>query len=309
MSTLMHTCTDNIAFVEFMVSSRAVPEWSRDLGQQILTTIVHHLPHATDFVICAMSTRQQFLLIQGAATHLTTLELHSPLFVSSRHVIPVIHLPALRSLHLFQPARHIYVQDFLARVSTRLVAPNLATLTVGNCIQGNGFALRELVRHFGGRLTKLVLLEDHNVHDENFTPLPLLPHLQQLEVDIHWAPVFIGHLVPGSTSASAFPSLHTIVLQATPESVAKGLPDCRWPKIWNGINAVSQRLKLVECCYRGDHCGLQDSFRIIVQEKLLAVAPYSPLRGPWTIWKGHRDSMPAPLAFVDDSDSAWGYTD
>ncbi|KAL0564973.1 hypothetical protein V5O48_017060 [Marasmius crinis-equi] len=306
-AALMFSCTDNIDFVEFLSTSKQIPGWSLEMADQILPTLVYHLPHATKFVVYALSTRLQFELIRSGSSRLTSLELHSPLQISTRYATPVIDLPELLSLHLIHATSYTNGTDFLVRTAVRFTAPKLATLTVGNGLTGSGHTIQELVRHFAPRLTKLILVDNRaSCHNDEIARLPPLPHLRHLEVDMMWASAYVGGLA--NPNAPDFPSLHTLVFQATPESVVKGLPGCRWSKIWSGLNAVADCLQLIECAYRAHDCTIRDSFRLLVQDHLLKVAPQNPLRGPWTIRESFRDPLPSS-PYLDEDSSAWGHDD
>ncbi|KAL0566691.1 hypothetical protein V5O48_015315 [Marasmius crinis-equi] len=253
--TLMHCCTDNICRVELIASDKTVPEWNATMSDEVLSTLVAYLPCAEHFVIYSLSTRHQFGLMHAGGSRLTTLELHNATHISRSYTITQVQMPQLISLHLIDATSYTTGQGFLSCVATWIVAPKLATLTIANCLRGNGFAVRELVRHFSRTLTKFIILDEFGPLDDTPIALPSLPHLQQFEVDILWAAKFLSPIGHGTLE---LPALRIIVFQATPDTVLKGLPNgvCRWGPIRTSLNAISHHLTLIECCYRARECAL-----------------------------------------------------
>ncbi|KAL0569171.1 hypothetical protein V5O48_012799 [Marasmius crinis-equi] len=268
---LMLSHSQGIEAVEFMISRKTgLPEWKHGLREPMLQTVVAHLPAAVHFTIGAVSLSHQFTLMRAAASQMIMLELHSAItrvFDDSA----IIQLDALRNMHLFQTTATTLAAEFLTRVVSRISAPNLEVLTLGNLLDGNETAIPVVVERFP-RLVKLLLLDD-----------------------IPPSGVYLR--------GNQFPVLHMVVLQADPAEVMKGLRDCQWESIGDALRTMDGQIKQLQCCYR-DPVGITGNlFRQLVERRLSVVD--RPLSPSIRIVEGLRNPLPGWARFDDDA-AGWG---
>ncbi|KAJ8079459.1 hypothetical protein AAF712_013778 [Marasmius tenuissimus] len=302
-AALLVVASPEIRVAKFSSSRRKPQSWAVEFGQVVFETIVSRLSNTDHFILGNIPTRFQWILMHAAHGRITTLELHSSPFHSRLYNIHVVQLPLLQTLHLFHSSDYDTSVSFLTRVVQFLRAPNLVSFTLGSCLAENRFTVRETVEHFGHRLNRLLLLDEHDPSDDDNqeSSLPSLPHVQGLEMDITWASLFLGNVNPDT-----FPSLHTLVFHGNPPQIMSGMKRLDWTTISTSLEDLKDQLTHIRCCYRSRSEFPGGTFIRAFRERLQKVGFELPQSVILT--EDIRDPLPVAPEYEDGPATSWGTT-
>ncbi|KAL0570596.1 hypothetical protein V5O48_011363 [Marasmius crinis-equi] len=313
-AVLLALTTTGIRAVEFAFRSWAKPGWAQH-SELLFAALVKRMPSATHFTIDQMPARFQYYLLNPVTERLTSLNLNAPTSDIPPDLDP-LHFPVLATLRLSCGYSSSTCPEFMALVAGFIHAPRLESLGFYNCLNYNGPAVCEVARHFSSSVRRLVLVDDSDPQDIH-NPLPHLPELRVLEVDVRYADRYLDQ--PADFLQEKFPELTTLVLQGRPFDVFSGLECLSWDVIKDAIDALRSHVCRLECCYRVERAAYRGSFKTIAIKLLRdASGPDITTEGFLEIVESHREPFPRGVRPFDEfsnrsahqsSNHGWGDLD
>ncbi|KAK7037558.1 hypothetical protein VNI00_011050 [Paramarasmius palmivorus] len=230
------------------------PRW-KDLTETFIKHLVSLLPNLTTLVIKPVDPNFQYKLL-GSYESLVSLTLHSPLHSPlTATSVPdgwlSLMLPQLEEVTLIQETSLAFGQDSLPMLLAKYVnAPRMKEASIIGIVDGRIIGVQEFLFAFGSSLQVVKILGCFSFNDFEEVPLPRLPHVTALHLELNIANRIMSSDVK---AADLFPCLQTFVLESDWKTVETGSSDVDWDDLQRVLLSVAELRPVprLVCGYRG----------------------------------------------------------